>query len=495
LSPDTSGAPGTYLPGTLFLGQPLPPYLRTPASWSETVDASALSFGGNSFFGMNPNIRQPYITQWNLGIQREIGNGTVIEARYVGNISKHIWVSRDLNEVNIFENGFLTEFTHAQANLAINQANGRGATFINNGLPGQFALPIFQTAFGTATSNYTSGAFITDLRNGAAGMLAQRMALNTTLFCNMVGASFSPCAARGLTGAGAYPVNFWQVNPYTTGFSANYLDAAGHSNYHALQIELRQRLTHGMQFNMNYTLAKSFVLGPTNALQANAGPPQGVTRAGLYLTNRDFRLNYGPSGFDIRHVFHASGTYDLPFGAGRRFLHQSKVANAIVGGWTVGTIVIIQSGSPAQMSGGFFTVNQNDAGVVFNGLTPAQLQSAVGVYRGANPWVETVDPNKVPITNSGAVDPKLLTPASTAGAWGYRPFIYGPKWYNADLSLNKTIPIRDSVRLTFQAQFLNVFNHPTFNLGSLSPQSLAFAQATTGPTQARRIEFRANIEF
>src|SRR5262245_59737118 len=258
LTSNTSGAAGTFKPGTLFLGQTLPPYLRTPASWSETVNASALSFGNNSFYGMNPNIRQPYVEQWNLGIQREIGNGTVIEARYVGNMSMHTWMSTNLNEVNIFENGFLTDFTHAQANLSINQANGKGATFINNKLPGQFALPIFQTAFGADPSNYTSGAFITALQTGAAGSLAQTMARNPAFFCNMVGGSFSPCAARGLfTGAGAYPVNFWEVNPYTTGFSANYLDAAGHSNYHALQVELRQRVTHGMQFNLNYTLAKS----------------------------------------------------------------------------------------------------------------------------------------------------------------------------------------------------------------------------------------------
>ncbi|MBO0862333.1 MAG: carboxypeptidase regulatory-like domain-containing protein, partial [Chloracidobacterium sp.] len=488
LTSDTSGAPGTFQPGSLFLGQTLPPYLRTPAAWSPTVDASALSFGQNAFFGMNPNIRQPYVEQWNFGIQREIGDGAVIEARYVGNMSMHSWMSYNLNEVNIFENGFLTEFTHAQANLAINQANGKGLTFINNGLPGQFALPIFQTAFGADKSNYTKN--ITALQTGAAGSLAQTMARSIPFYCNMVGASFSPCAARGFTGAGAYPVNFWEVNPFTTGFTDNYLDASGHSNYHALQVELRQRLTHGMQFDLNYSLSKSLVLGPVNAYQANVGSQAG-SLAGLYLTDRDFRLNYGPSGFDIRHIFHASGTYDLPFGAGRRFLNNGKVANAIVGGWTLGTIFIIQSGNPTQMSGGFLTVNQNDAGVVFNGITPSQLQSAVGVYHTTNPWVETVDPNKVSIISSGAVAPTLLAPASTAGVWGYRPIIYGPGWYNADLSLNKTFPIRESIRFTFQAQFLNIFNHPTFSLGSLSPQSLTFAQSTGGPTQPRRVEFRA----
>ena len=73
--------------------------------------------------------------------------------------------------------------------------------------------------------------------------------------------------------------------------------------------------------------------------------------------------------------------------------------------------------------------------------------------------------------------------------------IYGPGWYNADLSVNKTIPIRESVRLTLQGEFLNVFNHPTFFLGGVGIQSTAFGQATGGPNQPRRIELRANLEF
>jgi hypothetical protein len=49
--------------------------------------------------------------------------------------------------------------------------------------------------------------------------------------------------------------------------------------------------------------------------------------------------------------------------------------------------------------------------------------------------------------------------------------------------------------MVVQSQFLNVFNHTTFKLGGLSPQSLSFAQSTGGPTGTRRIEIRANIEF
>src|SRR5256885_3897205 len=95
---------------------------------------------------------------------------------------------------------------------------------------------------------------------------------------------------------------------------------------------------------------------------------------------RNFRLNYGPSLFDIRHVVHLSGTYDLPFGKGRSFLNQNRIADYAVGGWTLGTIVALQTGNPAQLTqvnptttGAYLTVNGNDPGVNLNGITGAQL--------------------------------------------------------------------------------------------------------------------------
>ena len=495
LQPDTTGAVGTYQPGTLFYGQSLPAYGVYPAAWSPTIPASALSFGGYGFFGMNPNIRQPYVEQWNFGVQRELSSSTALEVRYVGNMAMHVWMSYNLNEVNIFENAFLTDFRTAQKNLAINQANGKGNSAFNNGLPGQGAMPILTAAFGGTSASPTFGgwtAFTTNLNTGAAGAMANTMARNQGYFCSMVGSNFAPCAAAtNFKTPGAYPANFWEVNPFATGGTLNYLDAAGHSNYHSLEVELRQRFTHGMQFNLNYTLGRSFVLGPVNGYQANV-TSGGL--AGLYLTDRNFRMNYGPSAYDIRHIFHASGTYDLPFGRGKKYLAGSKLADEVVGGWTLGTIIIMQSGTPTQLSGGYNTVNNNDAGVLFgSGVTAAQLQSGIGVYRGGNPWVTTVNPSLI-APNNGVVQ-TFMAPDTAAGVWGYRGFVYGPHWFNADLSANKTIPIRESIRLVIQGQFLNVFNHPAFGLGGLSPQSLSFAQQTNTITSPRQIELRANIEF
>ena len=111
-------------------------------------------------------------------------------------------------------------------------------------------------------------------------------------------------------------------------------------------------------------------------------------------------------------------------------------------------------------------------------------------------------------TPTGVAPRSLLKSAAAFGAarfsFGYRPFVHGPGWYNIDLSVNKSIPIRESIRFTFQSEFLNLMNHPTFsfitnnvNQNNLGILQTTFGQATNGNffSLARRIEFRANIEF
>ncbi len=167
---------------------------------------------------------------------------------------------------------------------------------------------------------------------------------------------------------------------------------------------------------------------------------------------------------------------------------------------------MIQSGNPFQFNNGFNTFNNTDSGVNLNGLSVADLQKSIGVFRTGNPWADVIDPKF--IGANGASNGALLSPNNVAGSFGFRPYVYGPGWYNIDLSVNKSIPIRESVRFTFQAEFLNATNHPTFTFNtnnnsvpnSLSVQSTSFGQSGGGTNgnafaAARRIEFRANIEF
>ena len=112
---------------------------------------------------------------------------------------------------------------------------------------------------------------------------------------------------------------------------------------------------------------------------------------------RNLRQSYGPLPFDIRNSFHVNGTYDLPFGSGQHFLNQTGWVDRLVGGWSVGTIVTLQSGEPFQLLG-IQSINTNvsstyndfgDSGLVLNGVTQSQLQSSVGVYHV--PGQTTVD--------------------------------------------------------------------------------------------------------
>jgi len=493
LNSNPSPGVGNFVPGSLYFGDPLPPYALTPPTYTAVTPAANLF--PSTLWGMNPNIRQPYVEEWNFGIQRQIGSSNALEIRYVGNLALHQWLGYNINEVNILENGFLQEFKNAQNNLAVNRAAGKGNTFANLGLPGDVPLPIFTAAFNSPTSpNFSNGTFITYLNNGAVGTMANTLAGtggNINLFCNMVGsAAFPACASKGTFPGHGYPINFWQVNPYAAGRNVNYLDAAGSSNYNAMQVEFRQRPTHGMEFNINYTWSHSLGIAAQNGIQGQNNL--------IYYTARNFRLNYGPSLFDIRHVLHASGTYDLPFGQGRTFLNHGGFVNAVFGGWTLGTILVWQSGTPLQINGGFGTFNANDSGVYYNGITVRDVQT--GVYRSGNPWVTIISPQFIASNGAAA---SALTPANIAGVLGLRAYVTQPHWFNDDLSINKSIPISERFRTTLQAEFLNLTNHPTFailNGGQNSPQlssvqSLTFAQTTGGPTAPRVIEFRANIEF
>jgi hypothetical protein len=492
---------GNFLPGSIQFGnikQPLTPltsgelpqFLTTPQNY--LTQLSQASVFPTSLWGFNPNIRSPYVEERNIGIQRQIGPSSAIEVRYVGNLGMHSWLSYNLNEVNIYENGFLSEFKNAQNNLAINVANGKGNTFVNNGLAGQTPLPIFAAAFGTTTgTNYSTAAYITNLQQGAAGSLANTISGNSQFLCNMYGTALSACTLRGITpGAGGYPINFWRVNPMAGGNAINYADSSGKSNYNGLQIEFRQRPMHGMQFNANYTYSKGFSLATQNAIQAQG--------SAIYYTARNYQLNYTPSSFDIRNVIHISGTYDLPFGKGRAYLNHNKAADLVIGGWTLGTITTFQTGTPVVVNGGYGTMNQADPGIIFqNGVTQREVQSTMGIFNTGGPWKYYINPKYIASNGIATSD---MAPENIPGQYGYHPLLWGPHWFNMDISLNKSFPIRERFRMTLQSEFLNVMNHPTFGpvtngTSAVNVQSLTFGQTTGGPTGPRTVELRANIEF
>jgi len=541
INPSNAPGAGNFAPGSLSLGQSLPAYAITPASFQKVAPESQFTFtagAGNScginVTGFKNNIAQPYVESWNFGIQRRLGPSTVLEVRYDGNRGLKEWLTLNTNEVNIFENGFLKEFINAQNNLRING----GSSFGNiNPAAGTVPLPILTAAFtGTnvttgssqTNSQFRNSTFITNLNTGAAGAFASRLATAAgavPYFCNLVGAAFGPCASNlHYTGAGAgYPINFFQANPYadrnsgTNGGATALMTDSGYSSYNALQVDLRQQAWHGVQFDANYTWSKT--------LGTLAGG-NGNDWLGNYtaFTLRNLRESYMPATFDVHHVVHMSTTAELPFGRGKKWLNSNGFADRVFGGWVVGSVMTVQSGYPFRLSGGFSTFNQfADDGLVLNGVTRQQLQDAIGVHKvpGASfsspSRVFLINPQYLALSNPACatlwsagcsvsgLNTNFINSNTTPGTIAPPLILYGPHGFYQDVMVTKYVPITERVKFNIQSVFLNAWNHPVFaNFGvpiSGNPRSSGIFTATGANSNpisnigSRQIELRANIVF
>ncbi len=422
---------------------------------------------GVAAWDFDPNLRAPYVQSWSFGIQREINKDTVFEARYVGNHSIGLGQQKNLNEVNIFENGFLQEFIAAQNNLRIALAAGRAANFRNQGLPGQVSLPIFTASFGSATAaNFGNATFIQLLQQGQAGSLANQLGNSTANLAfqtNRIAAGLSP--------------NFFIVNPNLLGANAVLADDGGWSTYNSLQVELRRRFANGLLVQGNYTWSHAFTNLFTQAQAALNLQPHTLRNPGM---------DKSPSPFDIRHAFKANYIYELPIGPGRRldFTGGNSVLGKIFGGWETDGIIRWQSGRIFSLTSGRATVNQFDSGVVLVGMNQSQLQSLVKIRkqpndanRGTVSWLPESFIQDT-LRAFGLGDGKLpvgphLAPPSTPGEFGSYLYLYGPSLFRADLSLVKKTRIRESLNIETRVEFLNAFNNTNFMIGNVGAGDIA----------------------
>jgi hypothetical protein len=487
-----------FAPGSLDLGSPAPTIKVFPATFGFPIYQNAFSspVGGNY---VDPNLVSPYVQNWSLGIQRQLTNNITLEVRYVGNKATHMWHRQNMQEVNIFENGFLNDFIQAKKNLDINIANGKGNTFINNNLAGQAPLPIFQAAFGalgnqpalSAAQGFGNATFIQNLNQGVAGTLGQTLATSPTNFCRLVGNKIASCVTAGFTVPGAYAINLFQANPYLS--SLTYQTSNGDTNYHGLQIDVKHRLSNGLNLGANYVWSQA--LGDLlNETDQAAGYQ--------WFTMRNARLNYGPSPFDRRHLFNAYWTYDLPFGKGRRFLSKSGLLDRIVGGWTFGGRETIGSGNPFLLNGGRNTVNNlTQSGVVFlGGFTAEQLQNALSTVGGSFSSTALIaNVASIATLNTSArtsqVNSALYAPASTPGQFAGFVYLRNTPLYILDMSVNKEIRITERLRFTMRLVALNFLNHPFFDIANSSPTSTTFGQITGATNSTRTMQFRASIDW
>ena len=442
----------------------------------------------NGVYGIDPNLRIPYVQQYSGGYEREIFKDTAIEIRYVGNRALKVFRTQDFNEVNIFENGFLNEFNNATRNLALNG----GASFADpahGGALGTVPLPILSRFFNGFANNsgsgFASSGFISNINNNNVGAFASTLAFSNTYRANR------ELVANGI------PANFFVANP--NALFVRQLGNDSKSNYNSLQVEFRKRLSQGLQFQADYTFSKTL----TDATDA-AGSQSDIVP---FRTLRNKRLDYRRSNQDQTHRFIANATYDLPFGKGRSFLGGvNGVVNQLVGGWSIGSIITWQSRPPFYVAAGRSTFNNvspanNPAQLL--GISFADFKKNVGIFRTPsgvffiNPILLNIVTN--PTTGrfvSSSLKPGLIG-VPVAGSFGNFPLnsLNGPTYFNTDFSVTKRINIGERVRLALKTSFLNALNNVNFIYNTQNFDSSSFGRISAQSGSPRVIQFQGTMNF
>lgn len=465
----------------------------------------------NSVNIYDPNIKVPYSQSWTFGIQRELDKDTVIEARYVGTRNLRGWTTYDLNsnEYNVAENGLLQEFRLAQqnlqANLLVPVAQGGGAHFRYRG-PGTGTSPLpitlaYFAGFNASRANDPNSYLPTAAAsnsNFASATFVNALALYNPNFCcatTTANASFGTAPSyvfslennatfRGNALRAGLPANFMLTNPGLRG-GANFTGNGGYTRYDALQLEVRRRMSRGLQLAFNYQNARTF-----ESARVSFRAP----RVNTLDTNT------------LRHAVKFTWGYELPFGRGKAFLGKAgSVLDRVVGGWEFYGAGRVQSGQLYNF-GSFnlvgmtrkelnevFKLRFNDAGRVVYMLPQDIIDNTFKAFN-----VSATTRSGYPEVNGVAQAPtgRYLAPASGPNCLQYYSglcapqniFVTGPKFTRFDLSLKKQVKITEGTNFELRAEFLNAFNNinfftPTAN-ANITPSNLQFMQVVSAYTDS-----------
>jgi carboxypeptidase family protein/TonB-dependent receptor-like protein len=377
-------------------------------------------FGPFLFGGYDLNNNLPYTQNWTLDIQYQASSNWMFEIGYVGNHGTHLVLPIAFNQPLI-------------------------ATTTN---------PVNQQMYSYGGVTCYSGEY------GIAPGSCQ----------------YPHCCALETVSTSEYSGNAPIRVPYP-GYDMNSVlyKAEGVSNYHALQMQARKRLSMGLTLTASYTWS--------HALDEQSG-------LGLFFTGNNPlnpRSNYASADFDQTHVFLINYSYAIP-----NFV-KSKALGNVVNGWIIGGQTVAQSGQPYSVydySGSVASLYFGTSNYIGNPIVPlkpgvtaaqAQLQGTTGI-NAANP-----------VLNPSAFAPQFVAPGTNGvpncDSSGCDLFesLYGNSGRNIfrapfqvrfDMSLAKEFPIKERYRLRFEADAFNIFNHPDFDAPN---NDVTFFPNYTGP--------------
>jgi hypothetical protein len=405
-----------------------------------------------------PDIKIGRAQTWTVSFQRSITRDMAVDVRYVGTRGSNQWSTLNYNARQIEGNGFYEEFLLGVENLKANNASGvtsrRGSIAYFGPGTGTNPLPIY-LAYLNGTKNagdpsaysgtqWVSSAITNDLVQVWPDPFSSAADLDGDL------------ARRNNAIAAGLPANFFVLNPAAG--EVQVTDSGAFSDYHALQLDLRRRLSRGLSASVNYQYA--------------------IERGSSFLGFR-----YGREMRDqgnVRHAIKTQWDWTVPVGRGQRFgsnLHP--IVDGVLGGWSVNGVGRIQAR----------TVNLGNVRLV--GMTAKDVQEMYKHEIRINPanGLQTVYmlPDDVILNTRRAysVDATTATGYSSLGVPEGRYFappdsmeciqrytgqcapatllIRAPWFTRFDVGVTKKFPIRGAMNFEVRMDVLNLFDNINFD--------------------------------
>jgi Carboxypeptidase regulatory-like domain len=286
------------------------------------------------------------------------------------------------------------------------------------------------------------------------------------------------------------------------------------SHYNGLQLTASKRLSHGLQAQLNYTFSRCM------DEVSNGGFLPFAAGGILSPLPGELSRNYGPCDYDIRHNFNAEYVYELPIKV------RSHALSYAANGWQVSGTVFWHSGVPFSVLSTPYSANGN-------GIVQGGGPQFASVVPGVDPYCKHC--NIPGVTQPGTIqwlNPDAFVSAvdpSTGACYGGdtsqncqfgdsgRNAFRGPDFFWSDFYLTKWFTLNERLRLRFEGQFFNVFNHANFGLPSMvlagipgkpstqigfgaltfttAPPTSLLGVGLGGDNSPRMIAFHARLEF
>jgi carboxypeptidase family protein len=440
------------------------PYPSNPAPGSEAIA-----------WGLDSHIKTPYSYTLDLAFQRELHNGFSLQVAYVGRLSHRLLAQEDLAmPLDPFDKKAGIDYFQAATALAKIYRNGVTTNQFNPSMvPAnvqQYWTDITQPVGPGGAYQIGANSPYGSCATGGLNSTTNPTVLAFDLLCaNSLNESLSiyEMDTGGVPNANNPNQSyFYQLGNYTgpnVFYSPQYsslyaLRTVTNANYNALEVTLQHKMTHGLQFDLNYTYGKSI----DSASDAERVGEWGGL-GGQIINTWDPSANRADSDFDLRHQINSNFIWEMPFGQGKAFLHDAnRFTEAVLGGWQLSGLIRWTSGFPVNVdNGGQYPTNYQLEGRA-DQVCPVQTGT---YFTGPN---NTGTGNSYPNLFANGINAAACFGYAFPGESGARNAIRGPGFFGTDLGLAKSwkMPWSEHHTLQFRWEVFNITNSVRFDVQS-----------------------------